>query len=205
HLRGQAHAPRDERRMKRLAQRWAGAERAARAGLRAGALLGDAPMRALTRLGRRLLGDETVPLWSGALPGPAPAALPRTARDDAASCTHGVVTEVEGLDGIEVLDAIAWARQLLPELEVRTPVATATVHPTCSTRHLGLAADLEALVRAAAGDVHVPIDATCCGMAGDRGLLHPELTAAATRDEAAELAGRSFAAYVSANRTCEIG
>jgi D-lactate dehydrogenase len=84
-------------------------------------------------------------------------------------------------------------------------VASATVHPTCSTRHLGLAADLEALARAAAREVHVPIDATCCGMAGDRGLLHPELTATATRDETAEVLAREFAAHVSANRTCEIG
>jgi hypothetical protein len=41
--------------------------------------------------------------------------------------------------------------------------------------------------------------------AGDRGLLHPELPAAATRDEAAELDGAAFAAYVSSNRTCELG
>jgi D-lactate dehydrogenase len=36
-------------------------------------------------------------------------------------------------------------------------------------------------------------------------MLHPELTAAATADEAAELAGRSFDAHVCGNRTCEIG
>ena len=36
-------------------------------------------------------------------------------------------------------------------------------------------------------------------------MLHPELTAAATADEAAELAGRSFDAYLCRNRTCEIG
>jgi D-lactate dehydrogenase len=50
----------------------------------------------------------------------------------------------------------------------------------------------------------VPIEATCCGMAGDRGLLHPELTVAATADEAAEVSARRFDAYLSANRTCEI-
>ncbi|MCW2967256.1 MAG: FAD-binding oxidoreductase, partial [Solirubrobacteraceae bacterium] len=40
HLRGSEHAPREERRMARLAQRWAAVERAARVGLRAGSLLG---------------------------------------------------------------------------------------------------------------------------------------------------------------------
>ena len=34
--------------------------------------------------------------------------------------------------------------------------------------------------------------ATCCGFAGDRGLLHPELALAATADEAAELRGRGI-------------
>jgi D-lactate dehydrogenase len=41
-------------------------------------------------------------------------------------------------------------------------------------------------------------------MAGDRGLLHPELTAAATAAEAAEVTARPFDAHVSANRTCEL-
>src|SRR3954453_17589034 len=63
HLRVQTHPPRAERRMKQLAKRWAAAERAARAGLRAGSLLGDRAMRALTKLGRRGLGDEVVPQW----------------------------------------------------------------------------------------------------------------------------------------------
>ena len=42
-------------------------------------------------------------------------------------------------------------------------------------------------------------------MAGDRGLLHPELTASATQEEAAELRGSRHDAYLCSNRTCEIG
>ena len=41
-------------------------------------------------------------------------------------------------------------------------------------------------------------------MAGDRGLLHPELPAAALADSAAELSGREVDACVSCNRTCEL-
>jgi D-lactate dehydrogenase len=122
---------------------------------------------------------------------------------DAASCTHGAL-EVEGIEGVDVLDGVAWAQRLLPSLTVSAPVASATVHPTCSTRHLGLAGDLEAVVSALASETHVPVVATCCGMAGDRGLLHPELVEAATRDESAEVTKHRFAAHVSANRTCEI-
>ena len=79
------------------------------------------------------------------------------------------------------------------------------MHPTCATRHMGLAPRLRALADALADDVYVPPTATCCGFAGDRGISHPELTAAATRPQAEELAGRHFDAHLSSNRTCEIG
>ena len=51
----------------------------------------------------------------------------------------------------------------------------------------------------------MPLDAGCCAFAGDRGMLHPELTASATAREAAEVISRNHDAYVSTNRTCEIG
>ena len=51
----------------------------------------------------------------------------------------------------------------------------------------------------------VPFDAGCCAFAGDRGLLHPELTASATTREAAEVRRGDYDAYLSSNRTCELG
>ncbi len=120
----------------------------------------------------------------------------------------GILTEdnAECLAKIEILDSVAWAHdRLLPWLEVGEKVATATVHPTCATRHMGLTHRLEALADALADDVFVPPTATCCGFAGDRGISHPELTASATHPEAAEVAGRHFDTHLSSNRTCEIG
>ena len=134
---------------------------------------------------------------------------------DAASCTQaasepgeGVLSEenAERLDKLEILDSVAWAHdRLLPELHIESKVSTATVHPTCATRHMGLATRLRKLAAALAEDVHVAPSAHCCGFAGDRGISHPELTAAATRPQASELAGRHFDAHLSSNRTCEIG
>jgi D-lactate dehydrogenase len=134
---------------------------------------------------------------------------------DASSCTLGLLEDVpphlieenaRHHGELEILDSVTWAHdRLLPRLNVTRRVGTATVHPPCSTGHLGLTAKLEALAAALADEVTVPLAATCCGFAGDRGLLHPELTAAATREEAAELAGRRFDAHVCSNRTCEIG
>jgi D-lactate dehydrogenase len=134
---------------------------------------------------------------------------------DAASCTQGVAEPGEGvlseenagrLAELEILDSVAWAHdRLMPWLEVSERVGSATVHPTCATRHMGLAPRLRSLAGTLADDVYVAPSATCCGFAGDRGISHPELTAAATAPQAAELAGRDFDAHLSSNRTCEIG
>jgi D-lactate dehydrogenase len=132
---------------------------------------------------------------------------------DAASCTGAIADPAEGVlseenserhSQIEIVDSVAWALRLLPNLEIDAKVASATVHPTCATRRLALAHPLRVLANALADDVYVAPSATCCAFAGDRGITHPELTASATRPQAEELSGRTFDAYLSSNRTCEI-
>jgi D-lactate dehydrogenase len=133
---------------------------------------------------------------------------------DAASCTNGLLDDVKNyldaerrarLEQITLLDAIAWCDSLLPALTVTRRVDRAAVHPTCSTTHLGLTKTLQRLAGHLAGQVLVPPGTTCCGTAGDRGLLHPELVTSATRDEKAGLDQTPAQAYLSANRTCEMG
>ncbi len=132
---------------------------------------------------------------------------------DAASCTgaiaepgEGVLSEenAERLGKLEIVDSVAWAMRLLPNLEIADKVPSATAHPTCATRRLGLAPTLRSLTEALADDVYIAPSATCCGFAGDRGISHPELTASATRPQVEELSGRTFDAHLSSNRTCEI-
>jgi D-lactate dehydrogenase len=161
---------------------------------------GDAHRHKANEMLERLWG------WSGE------GALPIVV--DAASCTGSIADPGEGvlsdenaerLGQLEILDSVAWAHdRLLPWLEVGQKVGAATVHPTCASRHLGLAQRLEALAGALADEVHVAPSATCCGFAGDRGISHPELTASATRPQAEELTGRHLDARISNNRTCEI-
>ena len=134
---------------------------------------------------------------------------------DASSCTLGLREEVPGALGeelkerhaaLEILDSVEWAERLLPNLEVRNRLGSVALHPTCATRHLGLAGRFGALAGELADSVTVPVTTACCGFAGDRGMLHPELTASATAPMADELAGRGpFDAHLSSNRTCEIG
>src|SRR5699024_1569957 len=103
-------------------------------------------------------------------------------------------------------------REVLPALDV-DPAAkldSLVLHPTCSTEHLGTGADLQAVAEAAAREVEVPASWGCCGLAGDRGMLHPGPTAGATENEAAQVAapeqGRGpFSAFASCNRPCEMG
>ncbi len=151
--------------------------------------------------GAKLMADRTLEAlrrWSGE--GEIPVVI------DASSCSQGLAeAAAERHPELEILDSVAWAGRLLPNLSVREKLGSVALHPTCSTRHLGLDRQLREIADAMAGEVVQPIRATCCGMAGDRGMLHPELTRSATAEEAAELAGSSHDAYVSSNRTCEIG
>ncbi|MFJ7156434.1 FAD-binding and (Fe-S)-binding domain-containing protein [Streptomyces sp. NPDC101118] len=134
---------------------------------------------------------------------------------DASSCTLGIAHEVvpyltddnRALHAeLTVVDSVVWAaEELLPHLSVLRRAGSAVLHPTCSMRHLGDEAHLAAVARACAEEVVVPDDAGCCAFAGDRGMLHPELTASATAKEAAEVLARPYDLHLSANRMCEVG
>jgi len=103
-----------------------------------------------------------------------------------------------------------WAREVLPGLgEAPMRPGTAILHPTCTLLKTGGLPDLLAVARAHAETVSVPRFAECCGFAGDRGFLVPELTKSATAVEAAEirrlLESEPTAGLYSTCRTCEIG
>jgi D-lactate dehydrogenase len=134
---------------------------------------------------------------------------------DASSCTLGIAREVQPYltpenirkhAALKVVDSIVWAAtELLPNLVITQRIDSAVLHPTCSMRHLGDDDDLRAVAAACAREVRIPVYAECCGFAGDRGMLHKELTESATQHEAEEVTAREFDAHLSANRTCEIG
>ncbi|MEU3725017.1 FAD-binding and (Fe-S)-binding domain-containing protein [Streptomyces sp. NPDC031705] len=160
--------------------------------------------------GNRLMANRVVEAaWGWTAGGRLPLVV------DASSCALGLAREVVPYltrdnralhAGLRILDSVVWAaEELLPHLEVRRTAGSAVLHPTCATRHLGDEAQLRAAAEACAGEVVVPDEAGCCAFAGDRGMLHPELTASATTREAAEVTARRFDAHLSSNRMCEVG
>lgn len=131
-----------------------------------------------------------------------------TVISDAVSCSEGFVHELEhaGVEDIRVVDAVQYvADELLPVMPSLPKVGRAVLHPTCSSTRMGWNDALRRCAEAVAEEVVVADGWGCCGFAGDRGLLHPELTASATRAEARDVAGIEADLYLSANRTCEIG
>jgi len=77
------------------------------------------------------------------------------------------------------------------------------VHPTCSTRKMGLETKLLELARLCATEVIWPEEIYCCGFAGDRGFNFPELNESAL-NKLDEHVCDCDAGY-STSKTCEIG
>ena len=128
---------------------------------------------------------------------------------DASSCTEGLRASIESDTSgrpLTVVDAVEFvARHVLPQLPDYQRIQSLALHPTCSSTRLGLGGSLDAVARAVAERVEVPENWGCCAFAGDRGMLHPELTESATRAQAADVAAMDATAHASCNRTCELG
>ena len=124
---------------------------------------------------------------------------------DASSCSARMQKMLAGR--VTVLDFHEFAADaLLPRLNHRLhkkpgPIA---LHINCSARRTGTQDKLRQLVSACAEQVVEPAGVTCCGFAGDRGFVVPELNVHALRKIHAELPANCCEG-VSTNRTCEIG
>jgi len=128
---------------------------------------------------------------------------------DASSCTEGLRQTIETDTSdkpMTIIDSVEFAlRHVLPTLPDHARLESLVLHPTCSSTRLGLNESLTTVAEAVADHVHVPENTGCCAFAGDRGMLHPELTESATRAEAADVAAIGATAHASCNRTCELG
>jgi D-lactate dehydrogenase len=128
---------------------------------------------------------------------------------DASSCTEGLRQTIDSdtsPNRLTVMDAVEFAAaRILPFLPEYAKLESLALHPTCSSTRLGINDALSNVADAVADRVDVPENWGCCGFAGDRGMLHPELTESATRVQAAEVVALDATAHASCNRTCELG
>ncbi len=133
---------------------------------------------------------------------------------DTSPCTYGFKTARPSLtlenqrrfDQLTLFDSIEFVHdQLLPKLMINRKSRKVGLHPVCSVTKMGIGGKLEAIARSCSEEVTVPLDAGCCGFAGDRGFLHPELTRSATRLEAIEIKASQPDECYSSSRTCEVG
>ena len=131
---------------------------------------------------------------------------------DASSCTEGLRQVVEldkplpGQRELRIVDAVDFAAQhILPKLPDHHKLDSLALHPTCSSTRMGINGSLNAVAQAVAERVEVPDNWGCCAFAGDRGMLHPELTASATAKQGREVAEMGASAHASCHRSCELG
>ena len=128
---------------------------------------------------------------------------------DASSCSEGIAHLIQDdtqSPPLRVIDAVDFAAErILPLLPEHERIASLVIHPTCSSTRLGINPALSSVAAAVADTVSIPDDWGCCAFAGDRGMLHPELTASATRVQADQVREVGADAHASCNRTCELG
>jgi D-lactate dehydrogenase len=133
---------------------------------------------------------------------------------DASSCAYTLKTCQDTLNSedhqiwsqLTLLDAIEFVHDLvLPKLIIHKLPVSVVLHPNCGARKQNLDEKLFKVTSACAEKVTVPNNLDCCGFAGDRGLLFPELTRSATSLEAQEVLAQRYDGYYSTNLTCEIG
>ncbi|MEE8436721.1 MAG: FAD-binding oxidoreductase, partial [Candidatus Neomarinimicrobiota bacterium] len=133
---------------------------------------------------------------------------------DTTPCTYKFINGDNILEGkslekwksLSFVDITRYLKTRVDNSQLPPLKSTVIIHPTCSSEKMGLNSDLSALAAKCSQNPIIPVEAGCCGFAGDRGLKFPELTASATKPEAAEIKkmDSNLRGY-SSSRTCEIG
>ncbi|HEY0742092.1 MAG TPA: FAD-binding and (Fe-S)-binding domain-containing protein [Chryseosolibacter sp.] len=146
-------------------------------------------------------------LWSSTDQGAKPVVI------DVSSCAYTLhqlrpfLSEENKLrfDKLKILDSVQFLHDMvLPVAKVKTKAKNIVLHPVCSLQKMKTEDKFAAIAKHFAQEVTIPKHAGCCGMAGDRGFLFPELTTSATAPEANEVKQTKYDGYYSTTKTCEM-
>lgn len=134
---------------------------------------------------------------------------------DVTSCTQTLTNCRQSLsavnkknfDALTIIDSVAYLHDyIMPKVRISKKKSRIVLHPVCSLQKMdGLERRFKAIAKHFADEVTVPLFAGCCGMAGDRGFLYPELTKSAMFLEKNEVcSSKMHDGYYSSSKTCEI-
>ena len=108
-------------------------------------------------------------------------------------------------DQLRILDSIDYLHDMVvPVCDIKQKKESIVLHPVCSLKKLNTEIKFKNIATHFAEQVTIPVQAGCCGMAGDRGFLFPELTASATFFEAQEVKSANYEGHYSSTKTCEM-
>ena len=132
---------------------------------------------------------------------------------DVSSCAYTllqlrpVLTEENKIkfDRLRILDSVDFLFDVvLPRVKPMPLRKKVVLHPVCSLQKMQTEHKLIKIAKHFADTVDVPLNAGCCGMAGDRGFLFPELIVSATAGEVSEVRQKDYDGYYSTTKTCEM-
>jgi D-lactate dehydrogenase len=122
---------------------------------------------------------------------------------DTSPCTYRMKKFVAGR--LAIHDSIEFVHDhVLPRLHITPQPQAVAVHPVCSVRKMGSTDKLTAIAARCSAQVATVDAVQCCGFAGERGFMRPELNEHALRHLKDALPAGCRAGY-SSSRTCEIG
>ncbi|RFS19479.1 FAD-binding oxidoreductase [Chitinophaga silvatica] len=108
-------------------------------------------------------------------------------------------------DALNIIDSIDFISDyVLPGATIKKRMQNIVLHPVCTLQKTGQEDQFLKIAKQLSEEVTVPVNAGCCGMAGDRGFLFPELTKSATLPEATEVKSCNADGYYSSSKTCEM-
>ena len=132
---------------------------------------------------------------------------------DTSPCSFQFITAGKGLNPstlekwkkLTFLDLIPFLDDLLKDIDIPVLDETIVLHATCSTRKMDDVDKMVSLAKKCVSHIIIPDQMECCGFAGDRGLLIPELTKSSVGLEQAMTPETESAQGYSSSRMCEVG
>jgi D-lactate dehydrogenase len=132
---------------------------------------------------------------------------------DSSSCSYTIKSANTHLDEkimfkykkLKFLDIVEYCHDyLINRFNIKRIEEKVVLHPNCSIVKMGLTDKMITIAEKCSSKVIIPKNLGCCGFAGDRGLLFPELTQKASHCEAQETIAENANLHYSSNVTCEI-